>query len=112
METNSQLCSFKASVYKSKPRLRRAFYAHAPAEVLPAGLWLPEQGCSDGDLLTTPWGARTAHPRPPRVKFGKGGDEREKKKALSTGEFSSGASITCRLQSEASGKKLTDAGPR
>lgn len=75
------------------------------------GLLVTRAGLLDGDLLSTPWGARTAHPKPPRVKFGKE-EMRGEKKALSTDEFSSGASITCRLQSEASGKKLTDAGPR
>lgn len=55
LETNSQLCSFKACVYKSKPRLRRAFLADSPSEVPPAGLALPERdraaaasGCPGG----------------------------------------------------------------
>lgn len=43
---------------------------------------------------STPWGFRAVHPRPPRVKFGKRDEEEEEeeKKALSTGEFSNGAS--------------------
>ena len=68
VETNSQLCSFKASVYKSKPRLRRAFSALSPPELRPTGLsplWVA--GWDDTERvalvehrLSTPWGARAA----------------------------------------------------
>lgn len=65
VETNSQLCSFKASVYKSKPRLRRAFSWSSPPEVPPAGL-LPGRRRSAGRLGSPRgggWGGeRALHP--------------------------------------------------